>query len=119
MKENIFSADYEKYMHDLKQARTTYLRDPNSDNKKTFESLRDQTWCVERRFTETYLIQYKREREKREVSFEDEFNWLWKSITIEKKFNTQQITNETRAYMHRDNDKKHNNINTNGNRKNT
>lgn len=109
MAENIFSLEYEKYLDELKKARQLAIQKPTPENVKNYHTLNTQEWSVESRFTESYLQTYLKEKEKRQMSFEDEFNWLWRSMTIDMKANSEQISEITRAEMHRKNDKQHNN----------
>ena len=100
----IFTDEYEKYMRDVQTYERLYSLSPSDSNWLKLSELKRQNWSVEERFTESYLREYEKQSEERELTFEEEFNWLWRSIKIDMKANSGQISEITRSEMHRDND---------------
>ena len=104
MSKNIFSIEYSDYCDRLKRASNDYNVLSNDINKNKLESLRLQEWSDEKRFTNEYLIEYSKQRQKRVLSFEEEFNWLMRSVKIDDKALNGQIDEIQRAYLHNRND---------------
>ena len=110
MKTKMFTAEYELYMKQLHTAERNFLEVDCTQYANEYERLLSMYWSAETRFTKEYLSEYNEDCKKRTRTFEDEFKWLWKSLTIDKKFNENKISHLTRSEMHKENNKKHNNL---------
>ncbi len=106
MSNDIFTIEYKKYCDDLKSALAIFQKERNEWNELIYNSLSNQKWSLKEKFTEQYLEDYVEESKGRVLTFEEEFNWLIKSTTIDDKANNGQISEITRAEMHKANDLK-------------
>jgi hypothetical protein len=104
MAKQIFSKEYAEYCEKLKQATFKRNDNPSKENVDNFERLSTQNWSPEQRFTPEYLSEYLKENQTRELTFEEEFDWLIRSTTIDDKANSGLISEERRAYLHTKND---------------
>ena len=104
MSDNIFSVDYTLYCDDLKNALNDYETDSSEDNKNKLKALKSQVWSDEKRFTLEYLAEYVESQKERTLTFEEEFNWLMRSIKIDDKALNGTINEIDRAYLHSRND---------------
>jgi hypothetical protein len=104
MSKEIFTPEYIRYCNDRKSALAIFQKERNEWNELIYNSLENQEWSLKEKFTEQYLKDYVEESKGRELTFEEEFNWLMKSCTIDDKALNGQISEITRAEMHKAND---------------
>tara|TARA_R110002074_G_scaffold116180_4_gene247409 strand:- start:33997 stop:34326 length:330 start_codon:yes stop_codon:yes gene_type:complete len=106
----MFTTEYELYLEKLSTAERNFEQVDSIECANEYERLLSMFWSKETRFTKEYLLECKIDCSKRTRTFEQEFKWLWNSLTIDKKFDESKITHSTRSEMHKANDKKYNNL---------
>ena len=111
MATKMFTTEYVAYLEQLSTAERNFEQVDSIENANEYERLLSMYWSNESRFTKEYLLEYELDCLKRTKTFEQEFKWLWNSLTIDRKFDENKITHLTRSEMHKANDKMYNNLN--------
>ena len=100
----IFTSEYIAYMSEVSRLERLHFINPSDELTKRLNALKQRNFSVSERFTKKYLEEYNKEIKERELTFEEEFNWLYRSIMIDVKADRGQIDEITRAEMHKEND---------------
>ena len=104
----IFTDEYICFLKEIEQVQSNYKRNPCISTLQAYTRLKKQNWNAESRFTQEYLNQFKAEQKERELTFAEQFEWLYESMMIDVKYDRNLISSDERVVLHANNNNKYN-----------